>query len=249
MAVAGLLALLLLPALAANKAGNQNAGCLSNLRRMQVAWEMYRTENNDVLMPNAPLGTAGGWCGNSAEGWGSQLANTSTVFCATSIVGQYLNGNISALRCPADQVPSANGNRLRSYAMNSQMGALYDAAVTASYNPGWLTYTKGSDLVCPTPASAFVFLDENPETIDDGYFQMAFTTTPAAATFVELPAAYMEGAGGFSFADGHGEIHRWVTSTVLTSIIQGFSYSGSGMVFTSPYNTDWSWLTQHATCQ
>ena len=63
IAVIILLAGMMLPALAASKSRSAAAGCLANLRQMQNAWAMYLDDNNDVMLPNAPLGTPAnrGW--------------------------------------------------------------------------------------------------------------------------------------------------------------------------------------------
>src|SRR5581483_2574197 len=75
-----LLASFMLPALARAKIKSPAAGCLSNLRQMQLGWTMYRDDNNDILLPNAPLGAANGnaWCPPSFEDWNVATANTNS---------------------------------------------------------------------------------------------------------------------------------------------------------------------------
>jgi prepilin-type processing-associated H-X9-DG protein len=58
----------------------------------------------------------------------------------------------------------------------------------------------------PRPSDIFVFLDEHPDSIDDGYFLNRDMATP---TWNDLPASYHDGAASFSFADGHSEHHHW----------------------------------------
>src|SRR5207245_11596185 len=57
----------------------------------------------------------------------------------------------------------------------------------------------------PEPAKIFVFLDEHPDSINDGYF----INKADYWQWVDLPASYHNGAGNFSFVDGHAETHRW----------------------------------------
>jgi len=116
--------------------------------------------------------------------------------------------------------------------MNGQMSA------SINDNPGFLKYFKGSDIVRPTPANAFVFADESPVTLNDGYLQIG-ANVPA---FPDVPACYLEGGCGFSFADGHGEIHRWHTSALLIPIRLPIVQT-----VISAQNADWIWFTQHAT--
>jgi prepilin-type processing-associated H-X9-DG protein len=51
----------------------------------------------------------------------------------------------------------------------------------------------------------FVFVDEHPDSINDG----AFYAPQSKSQFVDVPATYHNKACGFSFADGHAEIHKW----------------------------------------
>ena len=122
--------------------------------------------------------------------------------------------------------------------MNGQMGAVYDGNI--GYNPGYLLYTKGSDIIRPTPANAFVFADESPGSINDGYLQIGANLQG----FPDIPACYLEGGCGFSFADGHAEIHRWQTTALLIPVRQNFTQRD---VTVGPNNADWIWLIQHAT--
>jgi competence protein ComGC len=237
----GLLVMLVLPAMATNKMQSASAGCLYNLRHLMTAWEMYRTENNDSLVPNLPLGISSskGWIsGSGSENWASANANTNPIYYTSSLLWPYLNNNLSVYRCPGDVVPSANGTRIRSYSMNGQVAA----TVSSQYNPGWLIYFKGSDIIRPNPANLFVFLDESPASINDGYFQIGASNP----VFPDIPACYLEGGCGFSFADGHGEIHRWLTASLRVPVSFGFTESGLQPA-EGFNNVDWQWLTQHAT--
>ena len=55
-------------------------------------------------------------------------------------------------------------------------------------------------------AVRFVFLDEHPDSINDGYF----INRGDYHQWLDLPASYHNGAASFSFADGHSEMHRWL---------------------------------------
>ena len=166
-------------------------------------------------MPNAPLGAPNNttWCGGQAENWGIANANTNPAIYMSALLWPYVNNNLNVYRCPGDTVPSLNGFRIRSYSMNGQVGT----GVSSGYNPGYLTYIKGSDIIRPTPTNLFVFADESPDSIDDGFLQIA-SNLP---TFPDVPACYLEGGCGFSFADGHAEIHRWLTTSLLIPIVLG----------------------------
>src|SRR5207248_7294948 len=52
IAVIGVLAALMLPAVSTAKSYAQRTHCLSNLKQLQVAWLNYAHDNNDRLVPN-----------------------------------------------------------------------------------------------------------------------------------------------------------------------------------------------------
>ena len=55
------------------------------------------------------------------------------------------------------------------------------------------------------PSATWVTLDENPASINDGWF----VCDPVASAWVDIPATYHNGAGGLAYADGHSEIKKW----------------------------------------
>lgn len=240
-----ILVLLVLPGLGASKTQSASTGCLYNLRHLQTGCAMYSTDNNDYLIPNAPLGSdsnKGAWIsGLVAENWGNSPANTNPVYYTSALLWPYLGNNLSVFRCPGDVVPSANGTRIRSYSMNGQMGSVYYTLAVASYNPGWLLYAKASDIIRPTPANAFVFLDESPGSLNDGYMQVGLNSP----IFPDVPACYLEGGCGFSFVDGHGEIHRWQNSSLRLPVRQGYNFVNVSAIH-GVQDVDWLWLRQHA---
>ena len=71
-------------------------------------------------------------------------------------------------------------------------------------NPKWRQFIKTSDM--PKPTEIFVFLDEHPDSINDGYF----LNRASAAGWIDLPGSYHDRSASLSFADGHGEMHHWV---------------------------------------
>ena len=133
--------------------------------------------------------------------------------------------------------------------MNGQMGALYTAALTSGLNPKFRFYTKGSDLVCPTPANAFVFLDESPCSLNDGYFQLSLTTPG----YPDVPAAYLDGGCGFSFADGHAEYRKWSWRTTdpnagIRNAPYVYGQTTVGIWGSAGLDFDWRWLRERAAC-
>ncbi len=62
------------------------------------------------------------------------------------------------------------------------------------------------------PTMMWVFIDENPNTINDGSF---LVTGYGNNTWVDFPATYHNKAGGLSFLDGHAEIRKWTDPSLL----------------------------------
>jgi len=240
VAVLALLGCIAAPMLARAKTKSPAVGCLSNLRQLQAGWAMYADDNNGILMPNAPTSASPSntWCSGTV-GWGAQSANTNPAPYQISIMAHYVSSNLTIYRCPGDIVPSQNGTRLRSYSMNGQMGAPYAGS---QFNPGWRTYTNEADLVCPSPKDAFVFCDEHPSSINDGLFVGSLNSPQ----YIDLPASYLEGGCGFSFADGHGEIHKWRNRFVLFPVVA--NQTPIFPILSSGSDLDWLWLRDHSSC-
>lgn len=239
IAIIAILAGLLLPALSRAKVRAEGIGCVNNLKQLQIGWAMYKEDFHDVLIPNAQIGAPSNqtWCSGTFEDWILSNANTNPLPYLTSLMAPYMGNQIRVYHCPGDKVPSKNGPRIRSYSMNGQMGAFF---AMVDYNPGWQQFKKMSDIVTPTAADAFVFVDEHAGSINDGYLQLSLD----APEFPDVPAAYHGGAGGFSFADGHTALRRWQTGVLSLPAIQGVPVN---RIAATANNPDWIWLRDHAT--
>jgi prepilin-type N-terminal cleavage/methylation domain-containing protein/prepilin-type processing-associated H-X9-DG protein len=260
IAIIAILAAMLLPALARAKMESYKAKDLNNLKEIQLAALMYQNDYNDYLLPNAPEGwdltaqfpTAQPWVdtvtATQNEGWTALDGNTNvSLYNSNALLTPYIVSQISVYKCPADTVPSDNGDRLRSYSMNGQMGAIFLA--NHNLDIGAMQYVKGSDLINGLPPSmAFIFCDEHPGSINDGYLEIA--STPASGGgFPDVPAAYLGGACDFSFADGHVETHKWLTSSLTTEsdvAVQQGRVVHSPHVLGGDLNQDWIWFSQHS---
>ena len=105
-------------------------------------------------------------------------------------------------------------------AMVGDAGVFTQGGVNANF-PDYTQFFKATAI--PQPSDIFVFLDEHPDSIDDGYFLNSYTDggTP---TWTDLPASYHNKAGSFSFADGHSELHNWRNkSTVQRAVAYGIN--------------------------
>ena len=246
IAIIAILAAMLLPALAKAKNKARAIQCLSNLKQLQTGWQFYAGDNNDVMLPNSPLGGTPGtsWCySGSGQNWNFADANTNSTIYRTSILSPFMGGQLGVYKCPADTIPSQNGPRLRTYSMNSQMGNLYCYGTTKGYNSTAYAYIKVNEmLTCPGPSKTFVFCEENMCSMNDGYLQVDH----GRANFPDVPGSYHVWGCGFSYADSHAELRKWQTSILQIPVSFGYSASSIGTGFN---NKDWLWFTERAACK
>jgi prepilin-type processing-associated H-X9-DG protein len=244
IAIIAILASLLLPALAKTKTKAQQTHCISNLKQMQLAWVLYADDNEDVMIPNAPAAAPTNlvWVRGTYMDWNNSVANTNLLFLESTLLAPYCEYVVDIYRCAGDRIPSANGQRVRSFSMNSQMGHIggmtpppFSTTYTPpNYNPGWKVYKRVSELIELSPSDAFIFAEENPSSINDGYLQVNLN----AATFPDVPGSNHDGVGTVSFADGHVETRRWQMRYVAKFNVR---YAGvpSGAA-------DLQWMREHA---
>jgi len=89
-------------------------------------------------------------------------------------------------------------------------------ATTRGVNWGMTQYKqflKTSDV--NSRAMTWVTVDEHPDSINDGFFIIGDT----AAQWGDLPASYHNGACGFSFSDGHAEVHKWRSGRSVYGVV------------------------------
>ena len=100
--------------------------------------------------------------------------------------------------------------------MNAFVGNRGDGLPIAT---GWAQFLKLGSI--RNPSGIFVFLDEHPDSINDGWFVFCTAGNPAERTdWSDLPASYHNNAGGFSFADGHSEIRKWKNGSTLRGVMK-----------------------------
>jgi prepilin-type processing-associated H-X9-DG protein len=113
--------------------------------------------------------------------------------------------------------------------MNSLVGD--PGELTNRFNPSYVQFLKKGELVNPT--GIFLFLDEQADTINDGFFLNILDDY----MWGNLPAAYHNGSGNFSFCDGHVESHRWLIPSTIR-LVQHARIT----TFPASPPTDFDWL-------
>ena len=216
IAIIGILAAMILPALAKAKQKTQGIYCMNNNRQLALAWVMYADDHDGVLVENhhgpdamGPNPNPNSWVGGWLD-WGPRADNTNTLFLTDSRwakLSPYSKGSPTLYKCPADNYksPQNPGPRVRSISMDASMGA----GNKDNFYPNFFYARKFSDVIHPGPAMAWVFVDEHPDSINDGCFFNNALATGGGSHWSDLPASYHNGACGFAFADAHAEIKKW----------------------------------------
>ena len=90
----------------------------------------------------------------------------------------------------------------------------------------------------------FTFLDEHPDSIDDGFFALEPTIAKrwAFGTPPNVPANYHNGAAAWPLWDGHAEVHKWRDAATLQKRLPA-----SGGNYAAPIDVPWAQLRATAT--
>ena len=212
IAIIAILAALLLPALSRAKAKATGISCLNNNKQLATVWLMYADDHNGTLVANREKGEIVG--GANPDSWmlgvmaytGTDATNSDLM--VEGLLGPYVSKNRGIFRCPADSstatINGANYARVRSISMCAQLGHNNKIG-------------KITQIIDPVPTMKWVFIDEHPDSINDGYF-LVRSDVNRAARWTDLPASYHNQAGGLAFADGHAEVHKWRDQNTLKPI-------------------------------
>lgn len=116
--------------------------------------------------------------------------------------------------------------------MNSLVG---DPLINPNrFNPDWMQFLSLSQF--SKPADFYVFTEEHPDTINDGYFMNRWDTIK----WGNLPASHHNRGANLSWADGHMERHRWVVPDTICEPVPGGAHGG--FVPSDPF--DYLWLRE-----
>jgi prepilin-type N-terminal cleavage/methylation domain-containing protein/prepilin-type processing-associated H-X9-DG protein len=165
------------------------------------------------------------------------LNQVSELLDPNSVLSPYLP-NRTIYHCPADNYVDPNAGHaihVRSISMNSAVGTIFGsssamgvggtdnrpvgsaigggwlsgAGYVGGVNPTWLTYGKTSSFTRPGPSDTWVFIDENPRSINDGSMAISAAASTGATYLIDKPTGLHGGAGALAFADGHATVHKW----------------------------------------
>jgi prepilin-type N-terminal cleavage/methylation domain-containing protein/prepilin-type processing-associated H-X9-DG protein len=228
IAIIAILAAMLLPALSKAKAKAVGISCMNNTKQLMLATTMYAGDNSDkfpgmrhstAIVADDPIRP---WC----QGWLDWAATSMNTNVMVLLDGKYASlavyfGNQKNLfKCPADVYVSSFQRqrgwtgRSRSMSGNAYCGSSESQLSTGPVDAAYLLVTKFSQLNNPGPASSWVYLDENADSINDPAF-----FAPRNQQWLDFPANYHGGAGSITFADGHTEVHKWQSSLRVMPVV------------------------------
>ena len=228
IAIIAILAGMLLPALARAKAKGQSIACASNLKQLQLAWFAYTTDHDDRLPPNISQNERnlpGSWVLGNAR---LDVAESNIV---AGLLYSYAPG-LGVYRCPADHstITRSQLPRLRSYTLNGWLHSKLKEIGNFDFYAYLGQRHKYSEIQLPGPSGVFVFLDEHPDSIDDGLWGSnqadpynavlkdgsAGQSSEGADNWAELPADRHNRGANLSYADGHVAYQHWKAAKKFT---------------------------------
>jgi prepilin-type N-terminal cleavage/methylation domain-containing protein/prepilin-type processing-associated H-X9-DG protein len=243
IAIIAILASMLLPSLSKAKIKAQALTCMGNGKQLGLAWCMYADDHSQKVA-EAFTWVYGGL------GYDGHPDNTNLFYLRESSIYPYLKST-AVFKCPADMSRSRGKTgdpRVRSISMNQQIRSAPENG--HSDFPRWMIYPKITAVTTdPGPATLWVFIDENPDSINDAAFAVKMDMSGSRAAWQDGPATTHAGACGFAFADGHSEIKKWkdgrsVSKYMLTTYTFGYNY---GLL--QPNNPDIQWMQDRTCCK
>ena len=253
IAIIAVLASLLAPALSQAREKSRQVFCANNQRQLAFAWTTYAGDNADLLPYNLGATEIGqmldehenyNWA-SSVLTWETEPGNTNFLLNTQGSLGRYLGTAAQVFRCPSDRAVSSVqrqagwSERCRSISMNAMVG---DAGEFTRYgtnvnNPSYKQYLKHSDI--PDPSDIFVFIEEHPDSINDGYF----LNRAYSWQWTDLPASYHSGGANIAYSDGHTEARRWKEGSTRKPPFP----DGAGLPVNLLANerNDFNWLMAH----
>jgi hypothetical protein len=213
----------------------------------------------------------GNWVSGSSTGWmpynsGGNTDAGNPNFISDpkwNLLAPYIHANTSLYRCPFDpriapyngSDPSQFGQKfpvVRSISMNGGVGTKGSAAgggnnsvdgpwLNGSHghtaNAPYATFGKWSDFKVARPSDIWALVDDDPWTINDA----TMSVIAASPDFVDYPNVFNNNSTAFSFADGHGETHKWRSNVFI------HNSPPPRTTATGPAFQDWFWWASHAT--
>ena len=239
IAIIAILAAMLLPVLSKAKQKAQGIACMNNTKQLSLGWILYAGDNNDWtpgVFANGGMDYGitywrTNWCGGLMN---QGSLSTNTLPLSSGEIYPYVK-NVAVWHCPADTstIHDAGGPgydlRVRSYSASQ---TFCDGGALPA--PPYKTYHKFARI--RDASDTWVVIDEAAVSINDAAFSVRMTSaTSFDGNIADTPSGRHGNATGFTFADGHSAIHKWLSPTTCT--IHDTSLGGAAFV------ADMRWLS------
>lgn len=228
IAIIAILAAMLLPALNAAQQRARALSCMNNMKQLTLGWLEYAGDNDNKLPPNGqqstqatlptdpsyqPGGANSQWCPGLVNGAIPSALPLMTNFIQVGLIYPYIH-DVTPYSCPADMKTFKFAGtvypQLRGCSMNCCINPI--PPLVQWNGSGVQLFYKDTDFLHPGPASTFVLIDEDENSIND----TLFCCSPNDPNhWQDIPAVRHVHAGGLSYADGHSEIHRYSDKYLL----------------------------------
>jgi len=270
IAIIAILAAMLLPVLGRAKTRAQGIACVNNNKQLALAWSMYASDSQDLVplninyqqTANNGAGEIGSGNPNNFPNWvtgrmdNSENTDSGWLTDPNRVYGSIgtISKSVGIYKCPGDQ-----SDNVRSCSMNGYVGpgGASGSLSTYSIDPtktesGYQAVRKITDMRRLSASDTFIFTDENKSSINDGWFYVDLGGFGGNGVInlnfvgiLDLPAIYHNRASAFSFGDGHAELHKWLSTGILS-----LAPSGRKGPFSDPLlQQDAGWLDAHSTAK
>jgi len=274
IAIIAILAAMLLPALGNARQKAQGIQCLNNHRQLSLGWRMYAEDSVDILVYAStsrstapPDGNPGNpdnyaWSAAHMDFNGGNRGNWDPAYdMMQRPLWKYVK-TAKVYKCPSDRsmIATAAGNkpRILTMSMNLFVGgfAPMPGGGPSGTDGGWAwaapyrVFPKGASIV--QPSKIFVFLDMREDRVNWSNFMMDmagyYPNNPSAFKWgSDMPGFYHNRGCGFSMADGHSEMRRWIDGRTMPAISTSGNDPTGGADIPAPGSADIAWMQDRAT--
>jgi prepilin-type N-terminal cleavage/methylation domain-containing protein/prepilin-type processing-associated H-X9-DG protein len=219
VAVIGILAALLVPAVVKGKSAVKRIQCINSEKQFGAAFSMYASDNNDRIVANGhnnpPRTNTKTWVQGAFVSVPQIDVEAYVIDPSYALFARYIP-TIKTYHCAADfeilKWRKYTYRRTRSYAMNSYLG--WEGDYEEHLLPeDFRIFHKTCDLTAP-PAGIYAFTDVQSDSICWPYFGVHM----GKQSFYNFPMSRHNDSGVISYTDGHVETHRWRDPRTIQAI-------------------------------